>query len=545
MDRVVTPATDATTPPSNPPEERRRSAGERTGTGRPYPATTVCGLFAGRAAMQPGATALIFQDQRITYGELDARANRLANHLVARLPCAGELVGICLERSPELVVALLAVLKADGAYTMLDPDFPARRLSQVLTAAGSTLVITSSALTGLVRGTGARLLVLDRQAAAIAAGAPVEPRAAADGEDLACVMFTSGSTGRPKGVASPHRAIVATLANQTYVDFSDREVVLQCSPVSWDAFALELFGALLFGGTCVLQPGRRPDPPAINELVRAHRVSTLHLSASLLNFMLDAYPGTFTGVRQLMTGGEPASLAHVAKALREYPGIRLVNGYSPVENMIFTLCHTVTADDLAATSIPVGKPIAHKGIRVLDHRLDPVPDGVTAELYMTGAGLAHGYLNEPGLTAQRFLPDPFGAPGDRMYRTGDLVRRRPDGVVEFLGRADDQVKIRGFRIEPGEVETAIGRHPAVRRAAVIAREDRPGDKRLVAYVVPVEGAKFTTGELRRYLLASLPDHLVPAAIVAMETLPLTANGKLDRAALPAPVRPARPRRPRT
>ncbi|MGW3960846.1 amino acid adenylation domain-containing protein [Amycolatopsis sp. NPDC005003] len=538
----MTPPTGTAGAAPEPAAGQRRPARD---TGRPCPPITVCGLFAARAAMQPGATALVFQDQRLTYGELDARANRLANHLVRWLPCAGQLVGICLERGPELVVALLAVLKADGAYTMLDPDFPARRLGQVLTAAGSTLVITSSSLTGLVRGTGARLLVLDQQAAAIAAGPPVEPRAAAGGEDLACVMFTSGSTGRAKGVASPHRAIVATLANQSYVDFSEREVVLQCSPVSWDAFVLELFGALLFGGTCVLQPGRRPDPPAINELVRTHRVSTLHLSASLLNFMLDAYPGTFTGVRQLMTGGEPASVAHVAKVLREYPGIRLVNGYSPVENMIFTLCHTVTEDDLAAASIPVGRPIANKGIRVLDEGMDPVPDGVTGELYMTGAGLAHGYLNEPGLTAHRFLPDPFGAPGDRMYRTGDLVRRRADGVVEFLGRADDQVKIRGFRIEPGEVETAIGRHPAVRRVAVIAREDRPGDKRLVAYVVPVDGAKITTGELRRYLQGSLPDHLVPTAFVPLETLPLTANGKLDRAALPAPVRPARPRRPRT
>ncbi|MFL6124048.1 non-ribosomal peptide synthetase [Actinophytocola sp.] len=518
------------------PTERHRIAVTWNATDRPLPDATVPELVAARAAVTPDATALVFGDERITYAELDTRANRLANHILATAPCAGAPVGICLERGPELVVAVLATLKAGGAYTMLDPDFPATRLSRVLAESGGTLAVTDHALAGLVRESGARLVLVDDEAAAIAACPAGPPAPTAGPESLACVMFTSGSTGKPKGVAAPHRALVGTLIKQSYVDFAPGGVVLQCSPVSWDAFALELFGALLNGGTCVLQPGQHPDPPAIAELVAEHRITTLHLSASLLNFMLDAYPGAFAGVRQLMTGGEPASVAHIARALREYPEMAIVNGYSPVENMIFTLCHRIGVADVGGPTIPVGTPIANKRVHVLDAELNLVPCGVVGELYMSGVGLAHGYLNQPGQTAARFVPDPFGAPGERMYRTGDLVRRRPDGVIEFLGRADAQIKIRGFRVEPGEVETALGRHPSVRRSAVLAREDRPGDKRLVAYVVPVDRAQPRPGELRRHLAGLLPDHLIPSAFVVLDRLPITPNGKLDRAALPAPAR---------
>jgi amino acid adenylation domain-containing protein len=521
------------------PLERHRLAVTWNDTDRPVPDIPVHELVAARATAAPGAIALIFADQRVTYAELDARANRLANHIAATTPGAGRLVGVCLERGPELVVAVLAVLKAGGAYTMLDPDFPATRLCGVLADSGATLAVTDHVRSGLVRESGVGLLLVDDEAAAIAAREDLPPAAEVGPADLACVMFTSGSTGKPKGVAAPHRALVATLVNQSYVEFAPGEVVLQCSPVSWDAFALELFGALLNGGTCVLQPGQHPDPPAIVELIAQHRVTTLHLSASLLNFMLDAYPDAFATVRQLMTGGEPASVAHIAKALREYPDLRLVNGYSPVENMIFTLCHRIGAADVAGAAIPVGTPIANKRVYVLDAELNLVPCGAIGELYMSGAGLAHGYLNQPGQTAARFVPDPFGPPGTRLYRTGDLVRRRPDGVIEFLGRADAQIKIRGFRIEPGEVETALGRHPSVAGTAVIAREDRPGDKRLVAYVVPVPGVEPRHAELRRHLATLLPDHLIPSAFVLLDRLPITPNGKLDRAALPAPARRSR------
>ena len=514
--------------------ERQQIALDWNDTTVPLPEITVDQRFASCAAATPDAIALVGKDERVTYGELEARANRLAHHLIETAPCRGGLVGICLERGPELVVALLAVLKAGAGYTMLDPDFPAQRLCGVLADSGSALVLTTSALAASVRDAGVPVLCLDEQAAAIAGRSPAAPPAQAMPDDLACVMFTSGSTGRAKGVAAPHRALVGTLVEQSYVNFSPAEVVLQCSPVSWDAFALELFGAILFGGTCVLQPGQRPEPAVIAGLVRSHGVTTMHLSASLMNFMLDEYPGVFAGVRQLMTGGEPASVAHVAKALREYPGIRLVNGYSPVENMIFTLCHTIVEADTELAAIPVGKPINNKRVYVLDDQLNLVPSGVVGELYMTGVGLAHGYVGQPGLTAERFVANPHGEPGERMYRTGDLVRWRADGVLEFLGRADGQIKIRGFRVEPREVETALGRHPAVGKSAVLAREDRPGDKRLVAYVVPAPGTEPGTAELREHVATLLPEYLVPAAFVLLDEFPITPNGKLDRKALPAP-----------
>jgi amino acid adenylation domain-containing protein len=527
--------------------ERRQITLDWNDTAVPLPEITVDERVATVAAAAPDAVALVCRDERVTYGELEARANRLAHHLLEVAPCRGGLVGICLERGPELVVALLAVLKAGAGYTMLDPEFPAGRLCGVLADAGSTLVLTTSGLAEKVRDAGVPVLCLDEQAAAVAGRSPQAPPRQATPDDLACVMFTSGSTGRAKGVAAPHRAIIGTLLEQSYVDFSAAEVVLQCSPVSWDAFALELFGAILFGGTCVLQPGQRPEPSVIAGLVREHGVSTMHLSASLLNFMLDEYPGVFAPVRQLMTGGEPASIAHVAKALREYPGIRIVNGYSPVENMIFTLCHRIVEADTELAAIPVGRPINNKRVYVLDDQLNLVPSGVVGELYMTGVGLANGYVGQSGLTAERFVANPHGAPGERMYRTGDLVRWRADGVLEFLGRADGQIKIRGFRVEPREVETALGRHAAVGKSAVLAREDRPGDKRLVAYVVPRPGTSPTSGDLRDHVSALLPEYLVPAAFVLLDSFPITPNGKLDRAALPAPdySATATGRKPRT
>jgi amino acid adenylation domain-containing protein len=491
-------------------------------TAGPFPGRGVHELFEDHARETPDAVALVCGERTCSYGELNARANRLARRLVqcgARTP---DVVGISLDRGIDLVIAVLAVLKAGAGYTVLDPAFPLARTTEVIRSAGVRLVVTDSAR---LNGCGAVLVSPSASGDSNDLGLPVAM------DDVACVMFTSGSTGRPKGVVTPHRALVATLAGQSFVHFGPDEVVLQCSPVSWDAFALELFGALLFGGTCVLQPGQRPEPELIAALLTEHRVTTAHVSASLLNFLIDTYPAALRGLRQLMTGGEPASAAHLSRLLRDHPGLVVVNGYSPLENTIFTLCHTVTRSDTAAFSVPVGRPIRNKRVYVLDRSLRPVPEGVAGELYMAGAGLAHGYAGQPGLAAERFVACPFGEPGERMYRTGDLVRWRADGVVEFLGRADGQVKIRGFRVEPGEISAALTRHALVRSAAVVAREDRPGDKRLVAYVVGDAGV----AELRDHAAELLPEHLVPAVFVVLESLPRTANGKLDTAALPVPA----------
>jgi amino acid adenylation domain-containing protein len=475
-------------------------------------------VFAEQAACRPDAVAVVCRDERVGYRTLERRANRLANELAAAGVRAGEFVGVHLPRGVDMVVGVLAVLKAGAGYTMLDPAFPAARRTAVARLASVRTVVSDVPLDGFTT------LPVSR------AEEPAGPGRGVDAEDVACVMFTSGSTGTPKAIASPHRAITATILGQDYAELGPGRVWLQCAPVSWDMFAMELFAPLLTGGTCVLQPGQSPEPARIAELVAEHGVDTLHASASLLNFLIDEHPAVFPGLRQVLTGGEAASVTHLAALLRDVPDLRVVNGYSPAESMIFTCVHRVTSADRAAATIPVGRPVRGKRVFVLDDRMAPVAPGTVGELYMAGAGLAHGYVGDVSSTARAFLPNPFGEPGTRLYRTGDLVRERADGVLEFLGRADDQVKIRGFRVEPAEVAAVLTRHEAVSRAAVVAREDRPGDKRLVAYVVGDVSAE----ELRTHVAGVLPEHLVPAAFVRLDALPMTANGKLDRGALPAP-----------
>ncbi|TDE37719.1 non-ribosomal peptide synthetase, partial [Nonomuraea mesophila] len=460
-------------------------------------------VFARQAARTPGRTALVCEGERLTYAELDARASALAARLGADPGVAGRLVGVRMERGAGFVVALLAVLKAGAGYLVLDPGFPEQRLRAVVSDAGATAVLTAEGIERL----------------------PHDARH----DGVACVMYTSGSTGRPKGVAAPHRAIVATVTGQDYVPFD--AVWLQCSPVSWDAFALELWGPLLSGGTCVLHPGQRPDPMMMARLAAEHGVTCMYLSSSLFNVIVDEYPGALAGVRHLIVGGEAPSPAHVRRALDRHPGLRVSNGYGPVENMIFMTTHPITACD---GPVPIGAPLRGKRVHVLDARLRPVADGEVGELYAAGEGLALGYLGQPGATAERFVADPFGAPGERMYRTGDLVRRRA-GTLEFAGRADEQIKIRGFRIEPDEVASVLAAHPSAGQVSVVARQDTPGERRLVAYVVPRPGHTVDGEALRAHASAALPSYMVPSAFVVLEALPLTATGKLDRAALPAPA----------
>ncbi|WP_447039989.1 amino acid adenylation domain-containing protein [Streptomyces sp. DSM 118878] len=500
-------------------------------------------LFEEQAVRTPGATALVYGDERLSYAELDAAAARLAGLLVAHGVTRGDTVGIYLERSTELAVAVLGTLKAGAGYVMLDPGFPAARLRGMAADAGVTTVLARRdamprwwTAHDALPGAEAEPAFIPVEDAAQAAPLP-RGAVGVGGGDVACVMFTSGSTGRPKGIVAPHRAVTATLSGQGFASFGPGAVWLQCAPVSWDAFAMELWGPLLGGGTCVLHPGRRPDPVVIARLVAAHGVTSMYLSGSLFNVIVDEYPQAIAGLRELIVGGEALSPPHVARALERQPGLRLSNGYGPVECMVFLTVHRITPEDVRdGRPVPIGTPLNGKRLHVLDEKLRPVPDGERGELYAAGAGVARGYCDAT-LTAERFVAEPFGAGGERLYRTGDLARRRPDGVFEYLGRADDQVKIRGFRVEPGEVEAALTRHPAVDRAAVVAaRADADGERQLVAYVVPGGDPDRPPSQtqLRSHAERELADYLVPAAFVVLDALPLTPSGKLDRAALPEP-----------
>ncbi|MEY9862086.1 amino acid adenylation domain-containing protein [Catenulispora sp. GAS73] len=518
------------------------------------------GVFAEQAGRAPAATALVFGELRVSYRMLAAAAGRVAEELGrARVDGrrgdgdgagdrigagagadvgagagagvgvgVGDLVAITLPRGVEMVAALLGTLKAGAGYVLVDPDLPAARRESVLADTAPAVVVDEALM--------ARAGI---DAARMAAGDDAEPALArpvwTDPAAVASVMFTSGSTGRPKGVVVPHRAMLATYLRQRYAAFDASQVWLQCSPVSWDAFALELFGALLHGATCVLAPGQRPDPETVAELTVRHGVTQLQLSASLFNFLVDEFPGTFAGLRVAFTGGEAASPAHVARIKARYPDLVVVNGYGPVESLGFTTCHVIEPWNTEAAAVPIGVPIAAKDVYVLDERLRPVPTGVAGELYCAGDGLAHGYLGQGGLTASRFLPDPFSdLPGALMYRTGDLGHADAGGVLHVAGRADDQVKIRGFRVEPAEIVAAVLAVPGIRQAAVTVVGEKP-EARLAAWVTRDPDALAPTPRQVRELLADrLPDYMIPAVVTVLPRLPMTANGKLDTAALPAP-----------
>ncbi|MEV7502438.1 amino acid adenylation domain-containing protein, partial [Streptomyces sp. NPDC093018] len=500
--------------------ERHTTLVEWNGAAVEVPRQRVHELFEAQVRRTPTATAVVFEDTEISYEELDTRANRLAHHLIDHGVGTDDVVGVHLNRGVEMVVTVLAVLKAGGAYTMLDTGFPVDRLLSVVEDAGARVVIADSAVAGQASWPGVSFVRVDSAAERIRQQADFGPAVAGDPESAACVMFTSGSTGRPKGVLTPHRALVGTFIGQDYVDYGPDQVWLQTSPVSWDGFAVELLAPLLAGATVVLYPEPKLDVPGIVHAIDRHGVTALQVSASLFNLLVEHQPEVLHKLRYIMTAGEAASVAHVAAALRESAGLQVLNGYGPVENMGLSTTHLATSRDVGRGVVPVGRPLVNKQVFVLNEHLLPVPPGVVGELYVAGSGLARGYLNRPGLTAERFVANPWGD-GERMYRTGDLVRWDHDGQLVFAGRADDQVKVRGFRIEPGEVEATLAAHPEVGRATVLVREDRPGDKRLVAYVTPRKDCRPDPADLRGFTARRLPEHMVPSALMVLDALPLT------------------------
>ncbi|SBU98632.1 amino acid adenylation domain-containing protein [Streptomyces sp. Ncost-T6T-1] len=484
--------------------------------------------FEERVTAAPEALAVVSEVEQLTYGQLDARAARMAQRLVDAGVRRGSLVGIHLERGTRMVVAILATLKAGAGYAMLDPQFPVRRLQDMAEDVAPAVVISDSEADVRRLGTSAGFFPVAGDTDRALPHGAVRARP----EDIACVIFTSGSTGRPKGVAAPHRAVVGTIRGQTYTRFGPDTVWLQCAPVSWDAFALELWGPLLTGGTCVFHPGR-PNPFVIERLVATHGITTMNLPTVLFHVIMEEYPEALTGLKDLLVGGEALSPEQASRLVRYFPELRFVNGYGPVECMVFVTTHRVTAESTARTAVPIGRELAGKPVYVLDEHLRPVTDGEVGELYASGEGIAHGYLGRPGMTAERFVADPFGAPGGRMYRTGDSVRWHSEGPLEFIGRADGQVKIRGVRIDIAEVEAVLGKHPAVKKAVVAAEGERPEDRRLTAYLTAraEQGAELTQSDLRAYAADKMPDFMVPHQFIILDTLPVTHNGKIDRMAL--------------
>jgi amino acid adenylation domain-containing protein len=490
-------------------------------------------IFEAQAAQTPDATALTFGDQRVSYGALNSQADRLAARLLAAGVGPETIVGIYLERSTEMIVAMLAVLKAGGAYLPLDRTYPAERLAFMLEDTGAPVVLTRRKWVRELPPARAQLLCVDEPAAtwnSTGYTAASKPTA----ESLAYVIYTSGSTGTPKGVLIAHRGIVRLVRHPNYAQISPQDVFLQLSPISFDAATFEIWGALLNGARLVISPPELPSLDTLGRMVEQENVTILWLPAGLFNQMVDDQLDRLGGLRYLLAGGEALSVPHVLKAVAKLGDRRVINGYGPTEITTFTCCHPVSASWRGGSSVPIGRPINHTRVYVLDPRQEPVPPGVPGELYAGGDGVARGYLNRPELTAGKFISSPFDAPPRPLYRTGDLVRRLADGTLEFLGRLDAQLKIRGFRVEPGEVEAALSDHGAVREAVVVAREDNSATKQLVAYFVGCPGRSVAPSELRTHLAKKLPPFMVPSQFVRLDALPLTPNGKVDRQALPAP-----------
>lgn len=563
---VDRPATPIAQLPLLTPAERHQILVEWNDTWTDYPADQgIQQLFEAQAEQTPERTALVFEDTHLTYRQLNERANQLAHYLLTLGVKPGDFIGLCLERSLEMIIGTLAILKAGGAYVPLDPAYPAERLAFMLADTQTPVLLTQQSLVGQLPSGQAQLVCLDTGWETIARQPRTNLERQANSANLAYVMYTSGSTGRPKGVSVTHRNVVRLVKATNYAQLTADEIFLQFAPVSFDAATLEIWGALLNGGRLVIFPAQLPSLEMLGEIIERYQITTLWLTAGLFHQMVDHHLDKLRGVRQLLAGGDVLSPPHVRRVLQELPGCRLINGYGPTENTTFTTCYPIQPGEPIETSVPIGRPIANSQVYILDEFLQPVPVGVPGELYAGGDGVAQGYLNRPELTAERFIANPFmaisrgaeeqpfqeapnrsrgeGAPPllrppapPLLYKTGDLARYRPDGNIEFLGRIDHQVKIRGFRIELGEIETVLGQHPAIKNCVVVALAGQAAtDKRLVAYLILNKGQPATINDLRIFLEERLPDYMVPAAFVPLESFPLDPNGKVNRRALPPPT----------
>ena len=508
--------------------------------------------FEKQAQLTPDRLAVVFENQQLTYRELNERANQLAHYLQQLGVKPEAIVGICVERSIEMVVGILSILKAGGAYLPLDPAYPQERLAWMLEDAQVPLLLTQARLVEALPPHRAKVICLDTDwnsdaystampavgqgQTAIAQQSRENPTSEVTANNIAYVIYTSGSTGRPKGVMNTHKGLCNRLLwMQDAYQLTADDRVLQKTPFSFDVSVWEFFWTLLNGARLIVaKPGGHQDSAYLVKLITSQQITTLHFVPSMLQvFLEEPELESSKCLKRVICSGEVLPFGLQERFFARLDA-ELHNLYGPTEAAIDVTFWQCKRQSNSRT-VPIGRPIANTQLYVLNSHLQPVPIGVVGELYIGGAGLARGYLNRPELTAEKFIPHPFSnEPGARLYKTGDLVRFRPDGNLEFIGRIDHQVKVRGFRIELGEIEGLLGQHPGVREAVVMAREDVPGDQRLVAYVVPATDAALTASQLRNFVKAQLPEYTIPSAFVLMDVLPLTTNGKVDRRALPAP-----------
>lgn len=493
---------------------------------------TIHEVFSAVAARSPESIAIVGDGPAVPYGELAKRSDRLAHYLIGRGVKPGDRVGLYSQRSTDAIVAALGILKAGAAFVPFDPTYPKNLLKFVYQDCAPALLLVQRSLVDSQSESpfwSGDTVDLHREFTAPSNGTSLPT---VDRDALAYVMYTSGSTGHPKGVLVPHRGVVRLVIDNGFADMNASQVHLQLAPLAFDASTFEIWGALLHGGKLAIVPAAYPSLADIADAINVHQVTTLWLTAGLFHLMVDHRLDGLKRLRQLLVGGDVLSPLHVAKALQALPGCQLINGYGPTENTTFTCCYRIPRDDRGLGSVPIGTAIAHTRIYVLDELGRPVAAGQAGELHAGGAGVALGYLNRPELTAEKFLANPFNDDGPAlMYRTGDRVRQRPDGNLEFLGRVDRQVKINGKRVELDEIEACMRRSGLVEDGAVTSPQVEGASRKIYAYVKSPRDRASVVRELRDWLRRELPEHMIPASIDVLDALPLSPNGKVDRAKL--------------
>ncbi|MDJ0741876.1 MAG: amino acid adenylation domain-containing protein [Xenococcaceae cyanobacterium MO_167.B27] len=495
-----------------------------------YPQKSINKLFEIQVTKNPDSIALVYNEQKLTYQQLNSKANQLGRYLQSVGIQSGDTVGICLERSCDSIISLLAILKTGGVYLPLDTTYPQERLNFMLSEPEVKVLLTNTSLSHRFDNQFHNRICIDRDWDKIAQQPDNNLDKEVKPDDLAYIMYTSGSTGKPKGVCIKHRGVVRLVKNTNYAQFDSQQVFLQLAPISFDAATLEIWGSLLNGAKLILYPERTPTLEKLAQIIQQHQVTFLWLTAALFHLVVDEHITALQPIKQLLAGGDVLSVPHVQKVLENLDNCQLINGYGPTENTTFTCCYPIHQLDENCTSIPIGKPIANTQVYILDSYLQPVPIGIPGELYIAGDGLAQSYFNRPRFNQERFINNPYG-PG-KLYKTGDLVRYLDNGNLEFIGRIDNQVKIRGFRLELGEIEAMLVKHPQIKDAIVLAKEAISGDKKLVAYLISNENNQPSSKQLQEFLANNLPSYMIPRNYLFLKQFPLSPNGKVQRQALP-------------